>query len=94
MALLEVLKAGKFYVPLNIHDPQLRRQQIFDNAGAAVLLCDTRNRKDAIQLAAGNRTDIAVETIDPSKRDSDPAIYIGPDDFAYILFTSGSTGPP
>ncbi len=50
--------------------------------------------RDALQLASGNRSVIAVDDIDPSTLTSDPALSIGADDYAYILFTSGSTGVP
>ncbi len=93
-AILGVLKAGKFYVPLDPSYPRARSTQILEDSQARLVLTNNRNRwaardlaKDAVQL-------INIDELPASLSAGDPGISIRPDAFAYIVYTSGSTGQP
>lgn len=92
VAFLAILKAGAAYLPIHEAYPADRRQWLVDHAGAAVLLVD-----DAMRVA-GVPTGVPVVTVDdPAIADLptvDPKVPIHPDQLAYVIHTSGSTGQP
>ena len=82
VSLLGVLEAGGCYVPVDSGFPAARRRGIFDLCGVRVVL--TRGDGDG-RLA-----------LDPSRIGGGPAspVVRRPEDPAYVMFTSGSTGEP
>jgi len=93
-AILGVLKAGKIYVPLDPSYPQARTRYILEDSQAALIMTNSRNLVLASELARNRCQVINVDEIDISLSDADLDIPISPDAFAYILYTSGSTGQP
>jgi len=95
-ALLGVLKAGGAYVPLNPDHPPARLAQQLATASARVLLTE--------RALGGELPGYSGEVIfldEPDTRDrlaaqppGAPPCSATPDDTAYVLFTSGSTGVP
>jgi len=88
--LLGVLQAGCAYVPLDRRAPAARLRSIIADAGMRVVLSDGTN-DDLLQNA-----DLTVVEV-PARPDfAAPvsAVVTAPDDLAYVLFTSGSTGAP
>jgi amino acid adenylation domain-containing protein len=92
VAFLAILKAGAAYLPVHEAYPADRRQWLVDHAGVALLLAD-----DAMQ-AAGLPSGVPVVLVaDPAVADQpdvDPKVLIHPDQLAYVIHTSGSTGQP
>ncbi|AUI61786.1 amino acid adenylation domain-containing protein [Amycolatopsis sp. BJA-103] len=92
VAFLAILKAGATYLPIHEAYPADRRQWVVDHAGATVLLVDDATR------AAGVPTGVPVVAVgDPALADepaADPEVPIHPDQLAYVIHTSGSTGQP
>ncbi|HEV3000110.1 MAG TPA: AMP-binding protein, partial [Solirubrobacteraceae bacterium] len=92
VAVLAVWKAGGAYVPLEATQPPERVRALVDAAGAAVVVTQAALRE--VAQAAGARVvctdDDAVAACPPT----DPAVRVPGDVLAYVLFTSGSTGPP
>ncbi|MBO0683845.1 MAG: amino acid adenylation domain-containing protein, partial [Candidatus Dormibacteraeota bacterium] len=91
IALLGVLKAGGAYVPLDPAYPSQRLQLLVERAGVRVAV--TRDA-DAAAVPPG----VSTVRVDAGVLDGLPVIApeVGPapNHLAYVLFTSGSTGPP
>jgi D-alanine--poly(phosphoribitol) ligase subunit 1 len=93
-ALLGVCWSGAAYVPVSSKLPVSRVSEILSIIQPDALLVDP----DGARLAAGlpdlaQRVIFRVQDIHPSRVCDEPA-NVDPEDPAYILFTSGSTGVP
>ncbi|MFJ8475255.1 amino acid adenylation domain-containing protein [Kitasatospora sp. NPDC094011] len=95
VALLAVLKAGGTYVPLDDRHPAERLRRITADTGAALVLTDAAHRDHPLATDAP----CPVLTVTPDRfegprerRAQRPAIH--PEQLAYVMFTSGSTGEP
>jgi amino acid adenylation domain-containing protein len=93
LAILGTLKAGKICVPLDPTLPQNRISHMLDNAQASLIVTS------GDYLAMGESFDqprqcLNIDELDYTGESKGPTISLGPDDFAYIFYTSGSTGLP
>lgn len=88
IAILGVLLSGAAYLPINVSQPDQRRETILADGEASLLL----REEEVCQLISGDLP--AVETAVHAAHSAleDPAG--GPRSVAYVLFTSGSTGRP
>ncbi len=96
VALLAILETGAAYVPLDPTYPSNRLERILRDCGASILLTEEAAPRlpfaglsldlSAEGLTAGS----AVSTNHKTKSHSSPL----PDQLAYVLYTSGSTGHP
>ena len=92
-ALLGALGAGRPFVPLDIDHPLARNQLIAGQAGASMILSDGAMAAE-LRALLGDQTpvlDLETAMASPAVR---PMVRAAPDDLAYILYTSGSTGAP
>ncbi|MET8014848.1 amino acid adenylation domain-containing protein [Streptomyces sp. NPDC005271] len=95
VAVLGVLKAGGAYVPLHLTDPVARMRHVVDDTGAFLIVADEALADRAAELGA----QVVVVDGGTQARDADadadsftaPAL---PDQLAYVMYTSGSTGLP
>ena len=94
-AMLGVLKAGKFYVPLDISLPESRLSLIFKDSKARLILSD-RHHLDAsgFEQRILSQDVLRIDSLEQGISDENLEIQYHPDDKAYILYTSGSTGRP
>jgi amino acid adenylation domain-containing protein len=92
-AMLAVLKAAKFYVPLSPAYPAARNALIADDSRARLIVTDAAHIESARAFAARAEV-INTDELAPDLDDSDLDVAVGPDDYAYIIYTSGSTGRP
>lgn len=93
VAILATVKSGAAYVPVHEGYPADRRQWVVEHSAAVVLLADTAMRDGG--LPTGVPTVIVDD--DPATAElptADPAVPIHPDQLAYVIHTSGSTGHP
>jgi len=93
-ALLAVLKAGAAYAPIDADLPAERLVRMFADLRPAAVLAQ---RDLAPILPPAGATLIEIEKAweeAPGGHDENPRPAVGPDDPAYVMFTSGSTGIP
>ncbi|WP_081220137.1 non-ribosomal peptide synthetase [Streptomyces sp. M41(2017)] len=93
VALLAVLKAGAFYLPLHSGYPLERMQWIVDETSTPVLLTDQAMRDRGLPVAP------VTVTVDEHEELAglpvgDPGIESRAEQLAYVMYTSGSTGRP
>lgn len=93
VAILATTKAGAAYVPVHEGYPPERRQWVIDHSEAAVLLADSAMGADGLPDGVPTVVlDDDAETGDLSA--AAPAVPVHPDQLAYVIHTSGSTGHP
>jgi amino acid adenylation domain-containing protein len=89
-ALLAILRAGAAYLALDPRDPGVRRRAIIQQAGVGVVVTRPGLAADLdYPCTAVDAADVADPL--PAAPFGAPA---GPEDLAYLAFTSGSTGVP
>lgn len=93
-AILGVLKSGGAYVPLDPAYPSQRLKAILENAKTPIVLTQ---QSLAGQLPGTKSTTVTLDASDEliarESRDNLP-VEVRPENLAYVLFTSGSTGSP
>lgn len=94
IAMLAVLKAGGFFVPLNPDDPLERVSQLLDEVQPPVVLVQEQLLDRLPQLFAYVLAVYANAAAFADERADNPPAVNGPDDLAYLMHTSGSTGTP
>ncbi len=94
-SMLGVLKAGKFYVPLDVSWPGSRLKNILEDARAELILSGGHQQQglDIEQVVSG-RDVLWLDTRERGISEENLEIKSEPDDLAYILYTSGSSGRP
>lgn len=93
-AILGVLKAGKFYVPLDPSYPQARLSYMLRDSQTRLLVTNTKDFSFARELAQPETSLINIEELDSAISPENPGLSLSPDALAYIIYTSGSTGEP
>jgi len=98
-AILGILKAGKWYVPLDVSHPADRLARLLEEAQAPLLLTDNAHVSLARTFAQDSSVVVNVDVLnidalDEELPDGNPGLAVPPDAFAYLLYTSGSTGRP
>ncbi len=91
-AFLAIAKAGGAFLPIDPSAPALRLQQLIKSSGAVVVLVG----KSSVNV---HHSQLVIEgdnapQYDPALSTHNPDVVIDPNDLAYMLFTSGSTGAP
>ncbi|MFE7952762.1 amino acid adenylation domain-containing protein, partial [Streptomyces sp. NPDC057426] len=91
VAMLGVLRAGAAYVPLDARSPAARIRSVLDQAEARLVLTDST--ADTRMLPAD--VQILDLTATPSQADPrPPTAWPHPEQTAYVMYTSGTTGVP
>ncbi|HVR96549.1 MAG TPA: non-ribosomal peptide synthase/polyketide synthase, partial [Thermoanaerobaculia bacterium] len=94
VALLAALKAGGAYLPIDPALPAERLAMLFEDAGAALVVTESRLRP-ALAAAAGRLLLLDAERERLAAEDGGPLdTRVEAGHLAYVLFTSGSTGRP
>jgi amino acid adenylation domain-containing protein len=88
VAQLGILKAGAAYVPLDPSHPAGRIRRSLEDAGATAALADPEL---ASMLPPGLETLSVDEALEAEPVEGTGS---GPEDLAYVMYTSGSTGEP
>lgn len=94
VAMMAVLKAGGSYIPLGANYDDARSISIVEDARARMLLTDSENIGKYVPFSGRkivldeHRNKIAAAN------DSDMVVRVSPDNAAYTIYTSGSSGKP
>ncbi|MDH3280659.1 MAG: amino acid adenylation domain-containing protein [Gammaproteobacteria bacterium] len=94
IAMLGALKAGAPYVPIDPSYPVERINQISENSGAHSVLTEELYVDSIEQIFEHAMTVINLNVLPSEIPGSPPDVRVEPDQIAYILYTSGSTGVP
>ncbi|MCW3817563.1 non-ribosomal peptide synthetase [Micromonospora sp. DR5-3] len=94
-ALLGVWKAGAAYVPLDPSHPADRLRHMLDNAGAALVVTQSRHADEIAGAFDGPVVRVDTAAAEIAARPATP-VEGGSDldELAYVIYTSGSTGRP
>jgi amino acid adenylation domain-containing protein len=93
-AILGVLKAGGIYVPLDMAVGRRRLRNIIQHAESRIILTDRINRSVASLISSDRTRVVNIEKDLEQYADNYQATALSPSDFAYIYYTSGTTGDP
>ncbi|TCO54193.1 non-ribosomal peptide synthase/polyketide synthase [Actinocrispum wychmicini] len=93
VAELACLKAGAAYVPLDVRAPAERMWMVLAEAEVAVLLTDQAWRTAAEAIHGGVTVTVDGVAL-PPEPPAAPDVHTYPDQLAYVMYTSGSTGIP
>jgi amino acid adenylation domain-containing protein len=94
ISLMGILKTGKFYVPLDPLYPQARLKTILEDSQALCLVTNNQNLSLTRQLAQDTVQIINIDEMEPGLSTENPVVTIPLESYAYIVYTSGSTGQP
>jgi amino acid adenylation domain-containing protein len=93
-AILGVLEAGCFYVPIDPTTPAERIRDVLRDSAANLVLCDNEHRELAASVLAEGVALIDVQDLPEQDGLVLPGQELSPDSLAYVIYTSGSTGRP
>jgi len=96
-AVLAIFKAGYAYLPIEPHFPADRIAKTLSRAGCRLVLTErgsTAMLEQALDSLSGIQTLFIDAAYAENHADGDLGVGVGPDQLAYIFFTSGSTGEP
>src|SRR5262245_10881283 len=93
-AILGALKAGKIYVPLDPAYPVERLRYILQDANPELILTQPETDALAASIREGKLQTVDVEHLSACIANDGVGVHVPPSAFAYILYTSGSTGQP
>jgi amino acid adenylation domain-containing protein len=93
-AILGVMKAGKYYVPLDQTYPNERLRYMLEDSKASLLVTNTKNLSVARPLTKHVCQLLEMNFLDDNISQENPCIPLSPETICYIVYTSGSTGKP
>ena len=94
VAILAILKSGKFYVALEPTHPPARIAATLADTQSMLLITNHQQRALAAQLTSAGQTTLNLEQLAHHYPITNPAIRIAHDAIAYLVYTSGTTGTP
>ena len=97
VAVLGILKAGKAWCPIDTLSPPSRRQDLIARTGSPLVLTTAAVGDDArLGIPDGLEVICVDETSVPQAQDNDDLQIVDTrtEDMAYLIWTSGTTGPP
>jgi amino acid adenylation domain-containing protein len=93
VAILGTLKAGKICMPMDPTLPQARLSYMLEDAQANLIVTN-RDYLAMAKTLGQQRHWLDIDEPDNGPRPENPNLILPPDAFAYIFYTSGSTGLP
>ena len=93
-AMIGALKAKRIFIPLAPDSPERWVTQVIEDSETVQIIVDRSTRSTAERAATGSITVMEVEGLAQSMPPRVTDRTASPDDTAYIVYTSGSTGGP
>lgn len=97
-SIIGVLKAGSFFVCLNLAYPEERLKSIIDDSGVKIIITDSKHKNLAKNLLGNGSKDektvINLDEIGLMVDQENVNMNISSDDDAFLIYTSGTTGTP
>jgi non-ribosomal peptide synthetase component F len=100
IGLLAIISSGAIYCPLSPLDPPTRIISLVQDTGANTVLVHTPTRQQIVEVCTSS-TIVNIDSIfvsdkvDNNNDDDDlKPVLLMPDNIAYIIFTSGTSGTP
>ena len=96
-SVLAVFKAGGVYLPIEPHFPADRIAKTLTRAECRLVLTETGSTTTldkAMDSVSGAQVLLVDDAYAEDHADGNLGVAVGPDQLAYIYFTSGSTGEP
>ncbi len=98
LAVLSIWKAGGAYLPLDPRHPAGRHRQVLGASGSGLVLVSREllsSLTEALGEPASCRVQVLEDLVEEAGESSEPLPARGrPENLAYVLYTSGSTGLP
>jgi amino acid adenylation domain-containing protein len=94
VAMLGVLKAGKFYVPLDHAFPYERKKYMLEDSQAGIIITNNQNLSSARGLCRNRIQLLNIDELNYRLPTENLSRAISPDTLMYVIYTSGSTGLP
>ena len=94
VAILAVLKAGKFYVAMDFSLSKATIQYILQSSTAALVITDSCEAGRARETIGPERDLLSLDDVDISLPANNLGLPLTADDLAALIYTSGSTGNP
>ncbi|MBD1379488.1 amino acid adenylation domain-containing protein [Metabacillus arenae] len=95
ISMLAVLKTGASFVPVDIKWPINRINYVVGDSGAKLLISNQQNLLSELKELAVKCVDLEEESeLIKEQDESSPYTPLAPQQLAYVLYTSGSTGLP
>jgi amino acid adenylation domain-containing protein len=94
VALLGVLKAGKFYVALDPSFPLKRIEYILKDSQTPAIITNNRNLALARELSKDAGALVNYDDLNDALSSGNYCYSVSPDEIAHLIYTSGSTGEP
>lgn len=92
--MMGVLKAGGYFVPLDVNFPEASLKAMIEIAELRIILTTGQFVQKAIALAGSQASVVNLDELAHDQVIAEPEVSYQPDDIVQILFTSGSTGQP
>jgi len=93
-AILGVLKAGCYYIPMDAENPAARLKTMMEDGGAKLLVTHRSLEQQLKKVIAEGFPILDLDYLDPQLPEHNLDIKTGGEDVAYVMYTSGSTGIP
>jgi amino acid adenylation domain-containing protein len=93
-AILGILKAGKFYLPMDADWPQPRAATILESSETRLILTDNTHLPFTATLARSPGHILNIESLERNLSTDHLELSLSPQSCAYVIYTSGSTGEP
>lgn len=95
-SLIAIMRLGLVYVPLNTRNSTKRLEAIVSDCQPSIIICHSSTEERARHLDAGGIPFTNIENLgntDPVNALA-PEILAAPDQVGFVMYTSGTTGPP